>query len=80
MVFGLRLGKIGLNFLNIIPKLGKVVYAFSGDLFTNLFHGIYNQQIQPQKAKKVIIGYRISCCNFYIIAFSGINYLSREKI
>ena len=25
------LGKIGLNFLNIIPKLGKVVYSFFGD-------------------------------------------------
>ena len=41
------LGKVGLNFLNIIPKLGKVVYAFFGDLFTNIFNSIYNQQIDP---------------------------------
>ena len=49
-----NLGKIGLNFLNIIPKLGKVVYEFFAKLFTDLLHGIYNQQIEPQKAKKVI--------------------------
>ena len=47
-----QLGQIGLNFLNIIPKLGKVVYEFFGDLFTDLFHGIYKQQIEPQKARK----------------------------
>ena len=33
-----QLGLIGLNFLNIIPKLGKVIYEFFGDLFTDLFH------------------------------------------
>ena len=53
--FGITLGKIGLNFLSIIPKLGKVIYEFFGNLFTDLFHGIYKQQIEPQKAKKVII-------------------------
>ena len=38
-----QLGQIGLNFLNIIPKLGKVVYEFFGTLFTDLFHGIYKE-------------------------------------
>ena len=57
------LGKIGLNFLNIIPKLGKVVYAFFGDLFTNMFNAIYNQQIDPKKARNVIIG-------FFVIVFA----------
>ena len=57
------LGKIGLNFLNIIPKLGKVVYAFFGDLFTNIFNAIYNQQIDPKKARNVIIG-------FFVIVFA----------
>ena len=28
---------------------------FLENLFTDLFHGIYKQQIEPQKAKKVII-------------------------
>ena len=67
------LGKIGLNFLNIIPQLGKVVYAFFGDLFTNIFNAIYNQQIDPKKARNVIIG-------FFVIVFatsitiSAVNY------
>ena len=57
------LGKIGLNFLNIIPQLGKVIYAFFGDLFTNIFNAIYNQQIDPKKARNVIGG-------FFIIVFA----------
>ena len=32
-----NLGKIGLNFLNIIPKLGKVTYEFFGKVFTDVF-------------------------------------------
>ncbi len=74
-----QLGQIGLNFLNIIPKLGKVVYEFFGDLFTDLFHGIYKQQIEPQKAKKVIIGIA-SIAVVATIAFSGINYFSDGDI
>ncbi len=74
-----NLGLVGLNFLNIIPKLGKVVYEFFGNLFTDLFHGIYKQQIEPQKAKKVIIG--ISAVAFVAtIAFSGMNYYSTNMV
>ena len=73
------LGNIGLNFLNIIPKLGKVVYVFFGDLFTDVFNAIYNQQLDPKKAKNVIIG-------FFIIVFvttatiSTINYFSNDEV
>ncbi len=74
-----QLGHIGLNFLNIIPKLGKVVYEFFGDLFTDLFHGIYKQQIEPQKAKKVIIAIA-SIAVVATIAFSGINYFSYSDL
>jgi Bax protein len=69
-----QLGKIGLNFLNIIPKLGKVIYEFFGNLFTDLFHGIYNQQIEPQKAKRVIIAIA-SVAVITTITFSGVNFL-----
>ena len=74
-----NLGQIGLNFLNIIPKLGKVIFEFFGNLFTDLFHGIYTQQIQPQKAKKVIIGITAFAV-VMTFAFSGINYFSDGKI
>ena len=74
-----QLGNIGLNFLNIIPKLGRVIYEFFGNLFTDLFHGIYKQQIEPQKAKRVIIGIA-SVAILTTIAFSGINYFSDGEI
>ena len=73
------LGKIGLNFLNIIPELGKVVYAFFGDLFTNIFNAIYNQQIDPKKTRNVIIG-------FFVIVFatsitiSAVNYFGNGEV
>ena len=74
-----NIGKIGLNFLNIIPKLGKVVYEFFVNLFTDVFHGIYNQQIEPQKAKKVIVAITLVAV-ITTIGFSSINYLSNENI
>ena len=74
-----NLGRVGLNFLNIIPKLGKVIYEFFGNLFTDVFHGIYKQQFEPQKAKRVIIGIAsIALLSTAII--SGVNYLSDESI
>jgi Bax protein len=74
-----QLGNVGLNFLNIIPKLGKVFYEFFGNLFTDLFHGIYNQQIEPQKAKKLVVGFAAVTIVFTLV-FSGINYFSNNKI
>ena len=44
-----------------------------------MFHGIYKQQIEPQKAKKVIIGIA-SIAVVATIAFSGINYFSDSDI
>ena len=52
-----NLGKIGLNFLNIIPTLGQTFYRFFSEMLTELFNGIYNQQISPKNAKTVIIGF-----------------------
>ncbi len=75
----IQLGKIGLNFLNIIPMLGKVVYGFFGNLFTDLFHGIYKQQIEPQKAKKGIIGIA-SVVVITTIGFSGANYFYEGEL
>ena len=73
-----QLGQIGLNFLNIIPKLGKVTFEFFGNLFTDLFHGIYKQQIEPQKAKRVIIAIA-SVAVVITITFSGVSYFSDSE-
>ena len=70
-----QLGRIGLNFLNIIPKLGKVIFEFFGKLFTDLFHGIYKQQFEPKNPKKVIIAIA-SVVIVATVAFSSFNYFS----
>jgi Bax protein len=61
-----NLGTIGLNFLNIIPVLGKTFYEFFANILVDLFSSIYNQQINPKNVKTVIIGF------FVIVSVSTI--------
>ena len=75
----IQLGRIGLNFLNIIPKLGIVIYDFFGKLFTDVFHGIYNQQFEPKKAKKVIFA-MASVVIVTTVAFSAVNYFTGSNM
>ena len=48
-------------------------------MLTDLFHGIYKQQIEPQKAKKVIIAIA-SVAILSTVIFSGLKYLSDDEI
>ena len=50
-------GNAGLNFLNVLPKLGSTVSKFFSDLFTDVFNSIYNQQIDQKSARNVIISF-----------------------
>ena len=50
-------GNAGINFLNILPKLGVTVGKFFGNLFTDVFNSIYNQQIDQKSARNVILGF-----------------------
>ena len=50
-------GKAGMNFLNILPKLGSTYYNFFGDLLTDLFNSIYNQKINTKNARNSFIGF-----------------------
>ncbi len=50
-------GNAGINFLNILPMLGATVFKFFGNLFTDVFNSIYNQQIDKKSARNVIIGF-----------------------
>ena len=52
-----NLGNIGLNFLNIIPVLGKTFYKFFAKILTDLFSGLYDQQVNPKSAKTVIVAF-----------------------
>ena len=51
------MGNAGVNFLNILPKLGITVGQFFGRLFTDVFNSIYNQQIDKKSARNVILGF-----------------------
>ena len=51
------IGIAGVNFLNVLPKLGTTVAKFFGDLFTDVFNSIYNQQIDQKSARNVIFGF-----------------------
>ena len=50
-------GNVGINFLNVLPKLGSTVAKFFGGLFTDVFNSIYNQQVDQKSARNVIIGF-----------------------
>ncbi|MDC3157123.1 glucosaminidase domain-containing protein [Candidatus Pelagibacter bacterium] len=71
--FWRTLGTAGMNFLNILPKLGKTIYSFLGNSFTDVFNGIYNQQLDPKKAKNVIVGI-VAVVVITTVAFNGKNY------
>jgi len=64
-------GNIGLGVLNTFPKVGLAIYDFIGNFLTNLFHGIYDQQINKGKAGKIVIAFFIIVGVITIIA-SGI--------
>ena len=51
------IGVAGINFLNILPTLGRTVANFFGQIFTDVFNSIYNQQIDKKSARNVIIGF-----------------------
>ena len=55
-----KAGVIGIEFLNIIPKLGKTYYNFFSKFFTELFNGIYSQNFNKNKAGKAIIVFFIT--------------------
>ena len=77
-------GNVGLNLLNVLPKLGSTVLKFFGDLFTDVFNSIYNQQIDQRSARNVIIGFFV-VVGVTTAAFVGFNTyknfdLSKNKI
>jgi Bax protein len=69
-----NIGIAGYNFLNVIPKLGNTVFEFFGSFLTDIFNGIYNQQINPKSAKKLIISF------FLITGITSVLILSIGKL
>tara|TARA_B100000674_G_scaffold496214_1_gene525766 strand:- start:314 stop:1828 length:1515 start_codon:yes stop_codon:yes gene_type:complete len=65
-------GSAGINFLNVLPKLGSTVSTFFGNLFTDVFNSIYNQQIDQKSARNVIIGF-FAVVGITTVIFVGLN-------
>ncbi len=61
------IGIAGINFLNILPKLGLTISSFFGNLFTDVFNSIYNQQIDKKSARNVILGFFIICASTTLV-------------
>ena len=76
-----NLGKVGLNFLNIIPKLGHTFYKFFADALTDLFSGIYqqNQQINPKNARAAIIGFFV-IAGVTTVIIAGLNNFENTNL
>ena len=68
------LGNIGANFLNILPMLGATIAKFFGNLFTDVFNSIYNQQIDQKSARNVILGFFVLAGVTTAIIFGFNNY------
>ena len=75
-----NLGKIGLNFLNIIPTLGLTFYNFFANVLTDIFNGIYNQKINPKNAKTAIIGFFVIVGVTTIVITSLTNFENFNQI
>ena len=77
-----NIGAAGLNFLNILPKLGLTVAKFFSEKFTDVFNSIYNQQIDQKSARNVIIGFFavVSITTAIVVGFNAYkNYDLFEK-
>ena len=71
-------GNIGLEFLNIFPKLWNTTYNFIGSLLTDLFNGIYNQKINANKANRAIIGFFV-IVGIVTIVISGVTTFNNPQ-
>ena len=75
-----NLGIIGLNFLNIIPTIGQTFYKFFTEILVEFFSGIYNQQINPKKARSAIVGFSIISLASVLIVSSVFEYNNDAQI
>ena len=50
------IGIAAINLIDIFLKLGSSVVSFFGNVFTDVFNSIYNQQVDKKSARNVIVG------------------------
>ena len=72
-------GSIGLGVLNTFPKVGIAIYDFIGNFLTNLFHGIYDQQINKGKTGKIVVVFFIIAGVITVIVSGVTTFNNFEK-
>ena len=73
------IGNAGLGFLNVLPKVGMTIYDFFGDFLVNLFHGIYDQQTNKNKAGKIVLAFFIIAGAITIIVSGVTTFNNLDK-
>ena len=79
------MGHAGLGFLNVFPKAGRAIYDFFVDSLIDLFHGIYNQQINKNKSGKVLVAFFVIAGAITIVVsgvttFNNLNESQEKQI
>jgi len=72
-------GTVGLGFLNVLPKVGGTIYDFGGNFLTNLFYGIYDQQIHKGKAGKVVVAFFVIAGVITVVVSGVTTFNNLEK-
>tara|TARA_A100001011_G_scaffold400036_1_gene511877 strand:- start:5633 stop:7087 length:1455 start_codon:yes stop_codon:yes gene_type:complete len=70
-----KLGKIGLNFLNVFPKVLPVVSTFLRKIFYDLFSSIYNPTIEVKKANQIVKVFGI----FIVVVAIGVIFMTLKE-
>ena len=73
------IGNAGLGFLNVLPKVGITIYDFFGNFLVNLFHGIYDQQTNKNKAGKIVLAFFIIAGTITIIVSGVTTFNNLDK-
>ena len=63
----------------MMPKLGQTYYSFFANSLTNLFHAIYNQKINSNKANRAVIGFFIFA-GITAVVISGVTTFKESTI
>ena len=73
-----NIGKVGIGFLNVFPKVWVTIYNYFGNLLTDLFNGIYNQKINAGRANHTIIGFFV-IAGIVTIIIAGVTTFNNPK-
>ena len=74
------LGQSGLAFLNLLPVFGRTCLDFFSNVFTNVFHSIYDQKINQGKTGRVVLVFFIVAGVLTIVSSGISTFYNTEKI